>query len=111
MMSQNLTAIMQALLMLHSQQKYLTVKCFEFQNISNVLFTMDNSCKGENLYLREVFGASIITLIDFRREFDHFRNALDETDNLWIRDCGNMNRMAPKIRIQASSGVFGGGSK
>jgi len=72
---------------------------------------MDNSGKGENLYLREVFGASVTALIDFRGELDHFRNALDKIDSLWIRNCGYMNRIAPKIRIQGSSGVFGGGDK
>lgn len=58
-------------------------KILEFQNISNVFFTMDASGKSEDLYVQEVFGASGITLADFREEFDHFRNALDETDSLW----------------------------
>ncbi|GAB0116266.1 hypothetical protein Acid7E03_03380 [Acidisoma sp. 7E03] len=58
-------------------------KILEFQASSNVFFFLTKADKVEDLYVQSVFGGSDVTLVAFRGQLDHFRNALDQTDALW----------------------------
>ena len=59
------------------------VKMLEFQNNGNVYFSMQNTSKGEDIYLNEAFSAPGLTPALLRGQLDYFVKQIDGSDTLW----------------------------